>query len=45
MDVDLIGSANCKGRVGDDATDRTLEIVPQSGAEQAMLILRTLQSG
>jgi NAD(P)-dependent dehydrogenase (short-subunit alcohol dehydrogenase family) len=27
----------------DKVTDRTLEIVPQSGAEQAMLILRTLQ--
>ncbi|HEX8365079.1 MAG TPA: SDR family oxidoreductase [Allosphingosinicella sp.] len=27
----------------DRITDRTLEIVPQSGAEQAMLILRTLQ--
>jgi NAD(P)-dependent dehydrogenase (short-subunit alcohol dehydrogenase family) len=28
----------------DQVTDRTLEIVPQSGAEQAMLILKTLQS-
>ncbi|HYG30720.1 MAG TPA: SDR family NAD(P)-dependent oxidoreductase [Allosphingosinicella sp.] len=27
----------------DRITDRTLEIVPQSGAEQAMLILKTLQ--
>jgi NAD(P)-dependent dehydrogenase (short-subunit alcohol dehydrogenase family) len=27
----------------DKVTDRTLEIVPQSGAEQAMLILKTLQ--
>src|SRR3954468_719719 len=29
----------------DKVTDRTLEIVPQSGAEQAMLILRTLRAG
>jgi len=29
----------------DRITDRTLEIVPQSGAEQAMLILKTLQGG
>ena len=29
----------------DRITDRTGEIVPQSGAEQAMLILRTLQRG
>jgi len=28
----------------DRITDRTLEIVPQSGAEQAMLILKTLQA-
>ena len=29
----------------DRIADRTLEIVPQSGAEQAMLILKTLQGG
>ena len=29
----------------DKVTDRTLETVPQSGAEQAMTILRTLQGG
>jgi hypothetical protein len=28
----------------DRITDRTLEIVPQSGAEQAMLILKALQN-
>jgi hypothetical protein len=28
-----------------EITDRTHEIVPQSGAEQAMLIMKTLQGG
>jgi NAD(P)-dependent dehydrogenase (short-subunit alcohol dehydrogenase family) len=41
------GDCNVEGVAAnwDRIADRTMEIVPQSGAEQAMLILKTLQGG